>query len=239
MKALAIQERLFIFKKDDIHTQYGVVKKEAIKKAKAGDVLKTNTGTEMTVIIPDFSDLYHKIKRMAQVIPIKDIGQIVCWTGINKKSTVLEAGSGSGALTLMLSNICKKVYTYEIREDFFGVVKKNLEFFSVKNVVQKLKDVYAGIDEKNLDLIVFDLPEPWKAVPHALGALRPGGHLVSYSPSIVQTSDFIKEVKKTNGFTVQKTIEIIERIWEVDERKIRPKFQPITHSGFLSFVRKI
>ena len=95
------------------------------------------------------------------------------------------------------------------------------------------------VDEKKIDLIVLDLPEPWKAIDAARKSLKVGGFLVSYSPSIPQTTDFVNDINKDKDFVHVKTSEIIERNWEIDGRKVRPRSQQIGHSGFISFVRRI
>jgi len=240
MKALMTDNgKLFLHKSGDMHTQYGFVKAEIIENSKPGTVVKTNTGSEMTVLEAGFLDLYKKMKRGAQIIPLKDIGKIIAETGMSKKSVVLDAGSGSGAVCCFAANIAKKVYTYEIRDDFAGIVKKNIDFLGLKNVVMRKKDIYDGISEKNIDIMILDLPEPWKVIPHALKAVKVGGYIVSYSPTIPQVSDFVEEVRRTKGFVHLKTTETIEREWDIEGRKIRPKSQPIGHSGFMSFVRRI
>ena len=221
----------------DYHTKYGFFKKEDLK-AKAGSKVISNTKKEFTVFDPYFIDLYRKIKRDAQIIPLKDIGLIVSETGINGNSKVVDAGSGSGALCCFLANISKEVVTYEIREDFIEIVKKNIDYLGLKNVKIKNKNIYEGVDEKNIDLIVLDLPEPWKAIGSAKKALKAGGFLVSYSPSIPQTADFVNEINNDKDFVHVKTSEIIERNWEIDGRKVRPRSQQIGHSGFISFVRR-
>ena len=221
----------------DMHTQFGYFKKEDLK-AKNGRI-KTNTGKEFAIFDAYFIDLHKKIKRDAQIIPLKDIGLIVSETGVNKKSRVVDAGSGSGALACFLANIAKEVITYEIREDFIEIVKNNIKFLNIKNIKIKNKNIYDGIDEKNVDLVVLDLPEPWKALESAEKSLKAGGFLVSYSPTIPQVMDFVNYVRKNENFAYLKTSEIIEREWEVEERKVRPRSQAIGHSGFLSFVRKI
>jgi len=221
----------------DMHTQFGYFKKEDLK-AKNGRI-KTNTGKEFAIFDAYFIDLHKKIKRDAQIIPLKDIGLIVSETGVNKKSRVVDAGSGSGALACFLANIAKEVITYEIREDFIEIVKNNIKFLNIKNIKIKNKNIYDGIDEKNADLVVLDLPEPWKALESAEKSLKAGGFLVSYSPTIPQVMDFVNYVRKNENFAYLKTSEIIEREWEVEERKVRPRSQAIGHSGFLSFVRKI
>lgn len=222
----------------DYHTKYGFFKKEDLK-AKAGSKVISNTKKEFTVFDPYFIDLYRKIKRDAQIIPLKDIGLIVSETGINGNSKVVDAGSGSGALCCFLANIAKEVVTYEIREDFIEIVKKNIDYLGLKNVKIKNKNIYEGVNEKNIDLIVLDLPEPWKAIGSAKKALKAGGFLVSYSPTIPQSADFVNEINNDKDFVHVKTSEIIERNWEIDGRKVRPLSQQIGHSGFISFVRRI
>jgi len=236
---LADNGRLFFYRGVDLHTQYGFIKKGEIEKANPGMRLKTNTGKELILIEASFLDLYSKIKRGAQIIPLKDMATIVSSTGLCKKSVVLEAGSGSGASACFMAQIAKKVYTYEIREDFYKIVEKNIEFLGLKNVVQRLQDVYMGIKEKNVDIVLLDLPSPWKALDSVVKALKIGGYIVSYSPSIAQVSDFVDSISKTDGFIHIKTVETIEREWEVDGRKVRPKSQPIGHSGFLTFCRRL
>ena len=148
----------------DLHTQYGFIKKDELNKAREGGILKSNTNKEFFIFNPYFIDLYRKIKRDAQIIPLKDIGLIIAETGINKKSRILDAGSGSGALACFLAGIAKEVVTYEIREDFIEIVKKNIEFLRLKNIKIKKKDIYSEMEEKNIDVAVLDVPEPWDAL---------------------------------------------------------------------------
>ena len=223
----------------DFHTQFGFVKASDLKKAKDGSKILSNTKKEFFVFPSSFIDSYERIKRSAQIIPLKDIGRIITTTGINKESIVVDAGSGSGALACFLAHICKKVVTYDLREDFMNIVKTNKEFLGLKNLTIKKGSIYEKIPEKNVDLITLDVPEPWKALETVKKSLKVGGFLVSYSPTIPQTQDFINYISKEKGFLHIKTIEIIEREWEVIGRKVRPKSQPIGHSGFLTFIRKI
>ncbi len=222
----------------DFHTKHGFFKKEDLRKAKGARVV-SNTGKEFSIIDPSFIDLYRRIRRGAQIIPLKDIGMIVAETGINRTSRVVDAGSGSGALCCFLANIAKEVTTYDIREDFIEIVKYNIDYLKLKNIKIKNKNIYEGIDEKNIDAIVLDLPEPWLAIESAKKALKAGGFLVSYSPTVPQAQDFINKINEDSFFIHIKTSEISEREWEVEGRKVRPKSQGIGHSGFISFVRRI
>ncbi|MBI3035702.1 tRNA (adenine-N1)-methyltransferase [Candidatus Woesearchaeota archaeon] len=224
---------------EDLHTQYGFIKGSELKKSKEGDLLKTNTNKELFVFSPSFIDFYRRIKRDAQIIPLKDIGLIMAETGINKESRVLDAGSGSGALACFIAGIAKEVITYEIREDFIEIVKSNIEFLGLKNIKVKNKNIYEEADDKNMDVVILDLPEPWSALESCSKALKPGGFLVSYSPSVPQVADFVNALRKNGSFVYLKTSEITEREWEVEDRKVRPKSKGIGHSGFLSFARKV
>ncbi len=229
--------RWFYWNGQDLHTQFGFIRSDEISKAKPGAVLKTNTGKQMRVMDASFIDLFSRLKRMPQIIPRKDVGIIIAETGIGKDSVVIDAGTGSGALACSLAHIVRKVTSYELREDFAEVAQKNRERLGLKNLNIKIGDVYKSVRERNADLVVLDLPEPWLAIPQAAKALKVGGFLVSYSPSIPQVSDFVEAL--TEDFIFIKTVEVAEREWEVNKRKIRPKSPAIGHSGFMTFTRKI
>lgn len=223
---------------NDFHTADGVISKNKLKK-KDGSEITTNTGKKFDIFTSSFIDDYRRIARGAQIISMKDIAAIIAMTGLNKNSVVVDAGAGSGALACFLAHVCKEIVTYDIRDDFLKIVNDNKEFLGLNNLKIKNKDIYEGIDEKSVDLVALDLPSPWNAVKSAYEALKIGGFLVSYSPSVPQMMDFVNAVNKNDSFVHLKTIEIMEREWEVDERKVRPKTKGIGHTGFLSFCRKI
>lgn len=222
----------------DYHCQYGVIKSKDLKK-KPGSKIKSNTNKEFVLLTADFMDTYRRIRRSAQIVTFKDIGAMIAYTGINKESIAVDAGAGSGALACYLAHICKEVTTYEIRDDFYEIVKENKEKLGLTNLKIKKKDIFRGIDEKDVDLITLDLPDPWNAIGVADKALRIGGFLVSYSPTIPPVMDFVNTVRKKGNFIHQRTIELIKREWEVEERKVRPITTQNVHTGFLSFFRKI
>jgi tRNA (adenine57-N1/adenine58-N1)-methyltransferase catalytic subunit len=238
-KVLLTKEAHQFYVKDtsqDYHTQYGYIKK--IDFTKEGKI-STSSNKEIFIFSPSFVDCYRKIKRSAQIIPLKDIGTIITETGIDKKSKIVDAGAGSGALACFLAHLAKEVVTYEIRDDFAKIVEENIKFLGLKNIKLKKKSIYDEIEEKNVDIITLDLPEPWLAISSAEKSLKSGGFLVSYSPTIPQVMDFVTKIKENENFIHIKTIEILEREWDVDARKVRPKSQSIGHSGFLTFVRKV
>ncbi len=239
-RILITKEGRVIFVNDtsrDFHTKFGYIKKDDLKK-KSGAV-STNINNEMYILTPGFIDFYKKIKRGAQIMMLKDLGTIAAETGINSKSRVVDAGSGSGAAAIFFGNIAKEVTSYEIRKDFIEIVNKNVELLKMRNIKLKNKDVCEGIDETDVDLISLDLPEPWRVIKHAEKALKPGGFLVSYNPQLTQVREFVEEIRRNKNFIYLRTIENIQREWEIDEKRLRPKNTEIGHTGFLSFARKI
>ncbi len=222
---------------NDFHSKHGVIKKQDLKKKKA----ITNMGKEFSVFDSPFIDVYEKMKRQAQIITKKDIGTIISQTGIGKDSIVLDAGSGSGALCCFLANICKKVISYEIREDHQKTAKHNKELMALTNVTFKLGDVREKITEKDVDVIILDMPDPWNALENVAKSLKKGGFLVIYSPTIPQVMDSVNKIRQNHkaDLIFLNTFETIQRPWQVEDRKVRPQSSYINHTAFLTFIRRI
>jgi tRNA (adenine57-N1/adenine58-N1)-methyltransferase len=226
--------------KDEFHTHNGIVKLSDIVGQEPGCRLITHMEKEFTVLRPTLVDYIQKMKKLPQTIQLKDACQILAHTGLASGHNVVEAGVGSGALTLFLSQVIAPgtITSYEIREDFANLSRKNLEAYGVTNSTIKLQDIYEGIDETDVDLVALDLPEPEKVVEHAHGALRAGGHIFSFSPTIEQVIRFHEALNWDKWMEV-KTIECITREYEVKRNGTRPKTLMLGHTGYLSFARKI
>ena len=221
----------------DLHSQFGVFSKNDLRKNKGK--IKSKIGKKFSIFPAGFIDKLQKLKRGAQIITLKDAGIIIAETGINKESRIIEAGGGSGALTCIIANIAKQVTTYEIREDFVKIIKENITNLELDNVKVKNKDITKRISERNVDLIVLDLPDPDKVIEHAATALKQGGFLVVYLPSITQVASFVNKIERNENFVLIKVIENIQREWKVHDKIARPEFRMLGHTGFLSFFRKI
>lgn len=231
MKIIFDDKNKYFWKGGDLHTSLGVIKEKEIKDG----IVESHLGKKFIVMDAGFVDKVNKIKRGPAIMLPKDIGLILSYTGINSKSKIVDAGSGCGVLAAFLGNISKNVVSYERRNDFLKIAKKNLDFLNVK-VKLRNEDIYDGISEKNLDLITLDLKEPWRVLEHAKKSLKSGGFLVGYLPNITQVQRLVKEAR---GFLVEKVVESIEREWIVEDLRVRPKNQIIGHTGFLVFLRKI
>jgi tRNA (adenine57-N1/adenine58-N1)-methyltransferase len=129
---------------------------------------------------------------------------------------------------------------YELREDFANRARTNVVGFLGEEVLEhyriERRDAYDGIEETGLDRIVLDLPEPWRMVKHAETALRPGGILVCYLPSIVQVAQ-LREAIDHSGFGMAETLEVLQRSWHVDGQSVRPDHRMVAHTGFLTAAR--
>ncbi len=232
-------------RRKDFHSNFGMIKKDSLEKVTPGDIVKTNTGKEFFVLNPEFYDLYDKIKRRAQIIPRKDIGLIIANTLIGKDDICIDAGSGTGALAIVLAKYCKKVFSFDIREDHQKIAKKNAEVLGVKNIEFVIGDIYdkefvnSIIKGVKASLLTLDIPEPWRAIETAKSALKTGGFIATYTPTIIQNADFVNGLKNHSEFIHLKTINLMEQQWEIDGRRIRPKNWSIYHSGFISFARKV
>ena len=219
---------------DNFHTQNGVIKAKEFRKS----TLESNKGEKFLCLEPNFVDLWENLKRGPQVINQKDIGLILAKTGVNGKSKVVDAGGGSGSLCLSLANVCKEVTTYEVNPEHYDIISRNKQSLGMKNLTIKQGNVYDGIKEKNLDLITLDLPEPWKVVEHAQKALKMGGFLVVYLPNLNQVKMFIDSCRRTE-IKVLETGELLGRKWVIEDRILRPEFQMLGHTGFLTFCRRL
>lgn len=194
------------------------------------------------ILKPSVMDKLQSLKRKAQIILPRDAAQIIINCSVESGNTVLEAGIGSGALTISLASTVSpsgKVISYDKREDFIEHATKNLKNAELDKYVQtKLKDVTQGIDETDLDAIIFDMPNPWVAVGHAFKALKAGGYLCTYSPLSTQVEQTVKEIEKYSFIEV-KTFENIQREMVVSEHGMRPSFDMLGHTGYLTFARKV
>jgi len=223
-----------LWKSGDIHTEEGTIKESKIKDSSS--TVSTHQNKSLIKFDAKFTDIIKSLKRGPAVINAKDAGYIIANTGINSKSKIVDAGAGSGFLASYLSNITSNITTYEKNKVHFNIAKSNLNEINPKIKI-KNKDISESIDEKDLDLITLDLPDPENILKHAEKSLKSGAYLVCYLPNITQVQSLIKESKSYN-FILEKTIETIEREWIVQDRICRPENQILGHTAFLVFFRK-
>ena len=222
----------------DFYTAEGTISKKDLQSEKeAATEIDSNKGKKFLLLHPAFPDLWESLQRGPQIMLQKDIGLILAKTGVNKESVAVDAGGGSGSLCLSLANVCKQVTTYENNPEHYNLVMKNKELFGMKNLAVKKQNITQGIEERGLDLVTLDLPEPWEVIVHAEKSLKAGGFLVVYLPNLLQMKQFIDATKGTI-IRVLETLELLERKWKIEERIMRPEFEMLGHTGFLCFCRR-
>lgn len=222
------------------HTHAGIVQHNDIIDAPEGSVVKGNGERSFLVLRPTLSDVVLKMPRGAQVIYPKDLGTILMQADIGPGMRVLEAGVGSGALSMTLLRAGALITAYEIREDFAQQAAKNVHDMLGPDVAYKIeiRDVTLGIDERDLDRVLLDMPEPSAVVEHAERALRPGGIFLAYLPTINQTQ-LLRETLRHYSFGMEETVEILRRTWHIDGRSVRPDHRMVAHTGFLTSARRL
>jgi tRNA (adenine57-N1/adenine58-N1)-methyltransferase len=224
------------------HTHAGYVLHDELIGQPEGVTVRSTAGARYLAVRPTLSDFVLKMPRGAQVIYPKDLGPILLLADIFPGARVLEAGVGSGALSMTLLRAGADVVGYELRADFKAKAEANVAAFLGQEVLSRYRveerDVYDGIDETDLDRIVLDLPEPWRVVKLAEQALHPGGILVSYLPTIGQVSQ-LREALADSRFDMAESLEVLQRTWHVEGPSVRPDHRMVAHTGFLTAARLV
>jgi len=238
--------RKYIFKLKEggkFSSHLGFIDHKDIIGREEADVIKTNLGYEYLLLRPLYKDYILKMGRGAQVIYPKDIATILVWADIFPGARVMEAGTGSGALTIaLLRAIGEKgfLFSYEIRQDFLKKAFININNFlgEPHNLKLECKDIYSGIDEKDLDRIVLDLPEPWKVIPHTGKSLKDGGVLTALLPTISQVENYVEELEGSNFYHNIEIYESLIRYWKIKKKSSRPEHFMVGHTAFIITARK-
>jgi tRNA (adenine57-N1/adenine58-N1)-methyltransferase len=224
----------------EFHTHAGFVRHEQLLGEPEGTVVRSTAGARYTAVRPTLADFVLKMPRGAQVIYPKDLGPILVLADVFPGARVLESGVGSGALSMTLVRAGADVTGYELREDFAAKAISNVTAFLGAEVGDRyrvqVRDVYEGIEETDLDRVVLDLPEPWRVVKAAEGALHPGGILVAYLPTIGQVAQ-LRGALDTSRFAMAETLEVLHRTWHVEGVSVRPDHRMVAHTGFLTHAR--
>jgi len=206
-----------------------------------GTRITSSMGVEFVALKPTLRDYIFKVQRKTQISYPKDIALILIFSGISPGSRVVEAGTGTGALTSALAFYVKptgRVYSYEIRQEFVETALKNLKRVGISEYVElKNKDITEGIDEKEVDAVILDMATPWLVVSHAYSALKGSGILVSFSPTIDQVVKTVETLKE-NGFVDIETVESLMRGMQIERGKTRPQTLMTGHTGYITFARK-
>jgi tRNA (adenine57-N1/adenine58-N1)-methyltransferase len=236
---------IFLRKGDTFHSDRGFIVHDSIIGQPDGSWHRSSKGTRYLALRPTLAEYVLDMPRGAQVIYPKDLAIVMFWADIFPGATVLEAGMGSGALTLALLRAVGPtgmVISYEQREDFCRRALTNIQLRmgEVTNLRVRLQPVEDGLaDEQQVDRAVFDLPEPWRLVDPVTRVLRSGGIFLSYVPTIIQAHQLSETLRRHPGYGLVETFETLLRPWNIDGTSVRPFHRMIAHTGFITVARRV
>ena len=210
-----------------------------------GSTFTTEAGGKFVMLRPRLTDYILKMKRGAQVVYPKDIGPILVFGDIGPGAVVLEAGTGSGALTMALVRAVGptgRVVSIERREDHAAHARGTIERWFGE--IPETLDLRIGAVEEHIaevapDRIVLDLPEPWHTAELAAEHLQPGGVFCSYVPTVPQMQQTVEAMRRSRRFLDITSFEAMLRTWNVEGRSVRPDHRMVGHTGFVTVARKV
>jgi len=225
----------------EFHTDKGIVNLGEIVGRPFGTSVRSTLGYDIHVLLPAVRDHITNMQRPTQILYDKDIAIVLFRLDIRSGSIVVEAGTGSGAMTASLANAVRPdghVYSYEIRRGFADIAKRNVtkmgleKFVTIKNADAKL-----GFEENDVDAAVVDLEDPWEVVDSVHEALKASHSVASFSPTVNQLERTVEAME--GKFVDIDSVECLVRNMRVEKGKTRPRTLMIGHTGYLTFARKI
>ncbi len=235
--------RLRAGERHSIHS--GLIQHDHLIGHEEGTMVTTQLGARLLAVRPTFAEQVTGRRRQTQPIYPKDLGAILVGADLHPGARVLEAGTGTGALTMAALRAVGpsgSVVSYEAREEFLEAAKRAIGETLGElpaNLTLKLGDFYLGVEERDVDRVLLDLSEPWQAAPAVKAALRPGGIVFAHCPNVSQVQRFFDCLRELRGFGMLEAYELLQRGWTVRGRSMRPSHRMVAHTGFLCFARRL
>ena len=223
-----------------IHTHKGTLNMDEMIGKPFGSIVQSHNGNRFYLLQPSLTDLIKFIPRKTQILYPKDIGFLLLNLAVAPGNRVLEAGSGSGAMTIALAHAVGpdgKVYSYEKREDFQQIAIRNVSRIGYEPRVDfKVRDIENGFDERDVDAVFLDVPNAYDYLAQVKAALKPGGFFASLLPTVNQVTLLLKALEE-NVFGFLEVCEVMLRYYRADAEKFRPSDRMVGHTGYLIFGR--
>ncbi len=240
---------LVLVKGGTFHTHRGYLEHDALIGSTEGVVVTTTSGIQYLALRPLLSDYTLSMPRGAAVVYPKDAGQIVAMADIFPGARVVEAGVGSGALSMSLLRAVGdggSLLSIERREDFAAIARGNVETFfggphpAWQVEIGDLSDVMpVHCTLGSIDRVVLDMLAPWENLDAVAAALVPGGVLICYVATTTQLSRLAENLRSHGGFAEPEAWESIVRGWHLEGLAVRPQHRMVGHTGFLLTVRRM
>jgi len=224
------------------HTHRGIIAHDDLIGQPLGREVRTHLGHPFVVLQPSLYDLLMNIKRASQIIYPKDIGMILLKLNVGPGQCIVEAGTGSGALTLALAHAAQPdglVYSYDSRDDMLRVAERNLDRVGLLSRVRLIqRDISAGFTVRDADSLFLDVREPWAYLPQVCEVLSDGGFFGALVPTTNQVIDLLDGLQR-HPFSSVEVMEILVRPYKPVPGRLRPVDLMNAHTGYLIFGRKI
>ncbi|MBK8617213.1 MAG: tRNA (adenine-N1)-methyltransferase [Anaerolineales bacterium] len=226
----------------DLQTHRGVLKHDDLIGTPWGSQVFSHMGAPFFLLQPSIADILNDLPRTTQILYPKDIGYILITMGIAPGQRVIEAGTGSGSMTIAMATAIGaegRIISYEQKQDTQNLARKNLERVGLASHVDfKLRDIKEGFDETDADAFFLDVQNPFDYIPQVRASIKTGGFFGTILPTFNQVEKTLHALKK-NNFAFIEVCEIILRHYKSDPARIRPTDRMVAHTGYLMFARKI
>jgi len=245
VQLVGLRHKNFIFpliEGGEFQTHRGVLKHDDLIGLSWGTQVFSHLGAPFFLLQPSIADLLLDLKRNTQIMYPKDIGFILVKMGIGSGQKVLEAGTGSGSMTIALAYAVGaegQVVSYEQREEMQNLARKNLKRTGLTSRVDfKLRDIQEGFDETDADAFFLDVSNPYDYIPQVRAALKPGGYFGSIVPTANQAEVLLRALRRSR-FAFTEMCEVMLRYYKPEPARLRPTDRMVAHTGFLIFGRRI
>ncbi|MHB8135241.1 MAG: tRNA (adenine-N1)-methyltransferase [Anaerolineaceae bacterium] len=224
----------------ELHTHRGIIRHNDLIGLPYGSKIFSHNGAPFFLVIPSIAEVLLDLKRSTQILYPKDIGFLLINMSIGPGQHVMEAGTGSGAMTTALAfavGPTGRVTTYDQREEFQNLAKKNLKKLGLDSRVDfKLGKIEDGFSEKNVDAFFLDVLNPYDYIPQVRGALKPGGFFGCLVPTTNQVTRLLNALR-FEKFAFVDVVEVFLRYYKPEPERLRPTDRMVAHTGYLVFGR--
>jgi tRNA (adenine57-N1/adenine58-N1)-methyltransferase len=226
-----------------LQTHRGCIDHDDLLGQPLGREVRSHLGYSFVVLEPSTFDLIGKLKRTTQIMFPKDIGYTLLKLNVMPSSRVIEAGTGSGGLTLALARAIGsegRLYSYEVRPDVLRLAQKNLESLGLAHSVEfRLRDIAEGFDETDVDALFLDVRYPEAYLPRVVEALKDSGFFGAILPTTNQVIELVHALEMQQTFGHIEVEEVLVRSYKAVPTRFRPMDRMIAHTGYLVFARKV